>query len=127
MTKKKMVHLKKHLPARLRPNECGMVTAETATILPTLVFVAALLAGTLWVGTAQADMNDSARFVARSMSQGDSRQEAMKRLGPRAKDINVTVKDAGDVITVRVSKRLTVPSVPRFAVTLAGSSTAVKE
>lgn len=111
----------------LRVNEQGMVTAETAVVLPTLVLIAAILVGTLWVGAAQAEINESARFLARSMSQGDSRAEAKRRLGPGGKDLKVTVKDSGDIITVHVSKRVAVRPVPRFAVTLAGSSTAVKE
>lgn len=104
-----------------------MVTAETAVVLPTLVLVTAMLAGTIALGAAQAKINESARFVARSISQGDSQTEAKRRLGPEGKNLTVIVKDSGDVITVRVTKRLAVPTVPRFKVTVAGSSTAVKE
>ena len=127
MKKPRVTHKRAHVTRSQRTKEQGMVTAETAVVLPTLVLVTAMLAGTIALGAAQAKINESARFVARSISQGDSQTEAKRRLGPEGKNLTVIVKDSGDVITVRVTKRLAVPTVPRFKVTVAGSSTAVKE
>lgn len=107
--------------------EAGMVTAETAMILPTLVVVACVLTGMLWLGAAQAKTNESSRFLARSISQGDTISEARRQLGSEAKGAKITVGEASDVITVQVSRRVSVPVIPRIKVTLRGSSTAVRE
>ncbi len=110
-----------------RRNESGMVTAETAMVIPTLFVVACLLLGVIWLGAAQAKLNESGRFLARSISQGDSKAEAKRRLGDNADHLQVTVKESGDVVTVRVSTRVAVPTFPRLGVTLSGSSVAAKE
>lgn len=108
-------------------SEHGMVTAETAVVLPSLVLVAGILVGMLWLGSAQATINESARFLARSLSQGDSQSQSKKRLGARGEDLTIRVKEKAGTISVRVTQRVSIPTVPRVGLTLIGTSTAVKE
>lgn len=108
-------------------NEHGMVTAETAVVIPTLLFITCLLAGMLWIQTAHAQTNETAQFIARSMSQGDSKAQAMRRVGESSRGLKVRVREESGTVSVHVSRRVTVPSLPRIAVTVQGNATAVQE
>ena len=125
ISSKKRRRAKKHRNSAQQ--ESGMVTAETAMVIPTLVLVACVLTGMLWLGAAQAKINESSRFLVRSISQGDTVNQARGQLGSSAKGLKITVAEASDVITVRVSRRVSVPVIPRINVTLRGSSTAIRE
>lgn len=91
-----------------RPDH-GMVTAETAVVLPVLVLV---LAAALWaVAAAGAQLRcvDSAREGARAVARGEPTAVAVaasRRVAPGA---DVVVEPAGDVVGVVVRLRVRPP------------------
>ena len=90
-----------------RPSEDGMVTAEAAAVLPSLVLLLAMgLTAVLTVG-AQLKLVDAAREAARVAARGDSTAQATsaaERLGPD--HMHVAVHEAGGTVSVDVTARV---------------------
>jgi TadE-like protein len=111
--------------------EQGMVTAETAAVLPVLVVV---LVAAVWVvaaASAQLRCTDAAREAARALARGDgvatSRSLAVA-VAPGGATVGISVE--GDLVRVRVSALAPLPAplgglVP--APTLGGSAVAMRE
>lgn len=83
--------------------ETGMVTAETALVLPVLVLVLAIALGALRFGLDQVRCLDAARAAARAAARGDSPaavSDLARRGAPDGAATSVEV--TGDLVTVRV-------------------------
>jgi Tfp pilus assembly protein PilX len=83
--------------------ESGMVTAELAVVLPTLVVVVVLALGGINAGLAQMRCVDAARDGARALARGETTQTAVavaRAAAPRG--ATVTVHVAGDRLEVTV-------------------------
>lgn len=88
----------------------GAATAELALGLPLLLFVTLGMVWLLSVGTAQLRVVDGAREAARGLARGDPDAAAFARAqqvaGPGSR---VSAGRAGDLVTVRVTRRLDSP------------------
>ncbi|MFY0409566.1 TadE family type IV pilus minor pilin, partial [Solicola sp. PLA-1-18] len=69
----------------LRPDR-GMVTAETAVVLPFVLVVAGLLVWVVGLGVTQVRLVDAAREGARSVARGDGEREVVARVRRDAPD-----------------------------------------
>ncbi|WP_246004763.1 TadE family type IV pilus minor pilin [Nocardioides marmorisolisilvae] len=91
-----------------RRDESGAVTAETATVIPVLVVLAAVLAWMVAFGVAQARVVDAARETARALARGDD-AETSSRLGrqiaPDGAQIVVREEQGALVVTVTAEMR----------------------
>ena len=87
-----------------RRDQRGVVTAETAAVLPVLVLVAAALAWVVAFGVNQARVVDAARETARAIARGED-EAASTRLGmqiaPGGSIISVSDDADSVVVTVR--------------------------
>jgi Flp pilus assembly protein TadG len=105
-----------------------MVTAETAVVLPVLLFV---LAGAVAVVTllgAQLRCVDAAREGARAAARGEPGPSVSRLVGQLAPDGSVArVTSEGDDVRVTVTVRVEPLGVLPFAVTLSGTAVAVRE
>src|SRR5947199_10737225 len=84
--------------------EAGMVTAETAVVLPVLLLVLAAAVSALVVVGSQLRCVDAAREAARAAARGDSAgavRSVALRAGPDGTGVEVT--SSGARVTVRVS------------------------
>lgn len=93
-----------------RRDESGVVTAETATVLPVLVLVAAALAWMVAFGVNQARAEGAARETARAIARGDGEStstELGRRIAPPGSIISV--RDDGDAVVVTVRAQLSGP------------------
>lgn len=89
---------------KVRGDESGAVTAETAVVLPVMVLVTAMLAWMVAFGLNEVRALDAARETARAFARGDDDATSTavgKRIAPGGADI--TVRDDGEdvVVTVR--------------------------
>jgi len=114
--------------AKRRSGDAGMVTAETAVVLPVLMFVLAAALAAVSVVTAQMRCTDAAREGARAAARGESSAAVQRIAASSAPDAStVTVDQDGETVTVQVSA-----SVPLFpglgpSMTVSDSATAVLE
>jgi len=105
-----------------------MVTAETAVVLPVLVFVLAAALAAVSVVTAQMRCTDAAREGARAAARGESSAAVLRIAASSAPDAStVTVDQDGETVTVQVTA-----SVPLFpglgpSMTVSDSATAALE
>lgn len=86
----------------------GMVTAETAVVLPALVLVLALCLGVLSTVGAQLQLVDAARESARLAARGEDAdvvQEAARRAGPAGTTVQVSRKGQLLQVTARARTR----------------------
>ena len=90
-----------------RFDDTGMVTAETAVVLPTLVVVLALLVGGVHTLGAQLACQDAARVAARAAARGESAAE-VARLAQSVAPAGAQVRVAGESGLVRVAVTATV-------------------
>lgn len=113
--------------AVVRRAERGMVTAETAMVLPFLVLVAFALSWVVSLGLTHLRVADAAREGARVMARGqevgDARQAA-RRVVPGS-SVKVQVADGRARVTVRL--RAEMPLVPGVGLDVEGRSEAVVE
>lgn len=82
--------------------ESGMVTAETALVIPVLVVLALILAWVVSLGIAQVRLVDAARETARMSARGDSDTRAKdlaQRIAPEGSTIEID--ESGDTTDVR--------------------------
>jgi len=111
-----------------RSGDSGMVTAETAVVLPVLVFVLAAALAAVSVVTAQMRCTDAAREGARAAARGESSAAVLRIAASSAPDAStVTVDQDGETVTVQVTA-----SVPLFpglgpSMTVSDSATAALE
>ena len=85
-------------------DESGVVTAETATVLPVLVLVAAALAWVVAFGVNQARAVDAARETARAIARGDDEGTSTqlgRRIAPSGSVISIREGQDTVVVTVR--------------------------
>ncbi len=90
-----------------RVDDAGMVTAETAVVLPALVLVLALLVGGVHTLGAQLACQDAARVAARAAARGESAAE-VARLAQSVAPAGARVRVAGESGLVRVEVTATV-------------------
>ncbi|MCA1712861.1 MAG: pilus assembly protein TadE [Actinobacteria bacterium] len=92
------------VPGRPRvARDAGMVTAETAVVLPVLLVVAAMAVWVLAAVAGQLRCVDAARAGARAAARGDAAPavtEAARRIAPAP--THVRVSRSGDEVTVLV-------------------------
>ncbi|MFI0717457.1 TadE family type IV pilus minor pilin [Streptomyces sp. NPDC021224] len=99
------------------------MTAETAVSMPALVLVAGTLIWGLMATAAQVMCVDAARAGARAAARSEEPAAVLRAAREAApKGARVSVRRAGDMVTVRV----VVPP-PRFPVALGAQSTALAE
>lgn len=88
-------------------NDSGMVTAETAMVLPVLVLFTLVGVAAVGVGQARVRCADAAREAARSIARGDS--DSVDRVAREAAGRPVTISSttigSDTVVTVRVELR----------------------
>jgi Flp pilus assembly protein TadG len=105
-----------------------MVTAETAVVLPVLLFVLAAAVAVVTVLGAQLRCMDAAREGARAAARGEP-DTAVSRLVGRLSPHGAVTRVAGDADEVRVTVTVRVSPVGAlpFAVTVSGVAVAVRE
>jgi Flp pilus assembly protein TadG len=105
-----------------------MVTAETAVVLPVLLFVLAGAVAVITVLGAQLRCVDAAREGARAAARGEP-DAAVSRLVAQLSPDGAVTRVTGDADTVRVTVTVRVAPVGAlpFAVTLSGAAAAVRE
>lgn len=90
--------------ARRPDPDRGMVTAELAATIPTLIFVLLIAINAVLIGINQVRCVDAARVAARAAARGDTPaavQEVGARAGPPGS--TVSVAGGGEAVTVTVS------------------------
>ena len=88
---------------RARHTDSGMVTAELAATIPTLIFVLLIAVNAVMIGINQVRCVDAARVAARAAARGDSTsavQEVGARAGPARSPVVVVAGGAGVTVTV---------------------------
>ena len=89
--------------------EAGMVTAETAVVMPALVLVLVAALSLVSAGVTQLQVTDAARVVARASAAGVSDPAALAALGQRAGGAQVSV-EYGELVCVTASAPLRGPA-----------------
>ncbi|MFS0886810.1 TadE family type IV pilus minor pilin [Aeromicrobium sp. 179-A 4D2 NHS] len=111
----------------MRRRDRGMVTAETATVLPFVVLTALVLTWVVSLGLTQMRLADAAREAARVVARGESvadGRDAAIRLVPGAR---VRIETHGGTAEVQVRHRARLPLVPRVRIDLAARAVTVME
>jgi Flp pilus assembly protein TadG len=105
-----------------------MVTAETAVVLPVLLFVLAAAVAVVTVLGAQLRCVDAAREGARAAARGEP-DTAVSRLVGRLSPDGAETRVSGDAdeVRVRVTVRVAPVGALPFAVTVSGDAVAVRE
>lgn len=104
--------MSRHLSGQLsrHKGDDGMVTAETAVVLPVLVVVFALFVGGARVVGVQLACQDAARVAARSAARGETPGEVARLAGsvaPRGAHVSVARSDG--LVRVEVTARVALP------------------
>jgi len=108
--------------------DAGMVTAETAVVLPVLVFVLAAALAAVSVVTAQLRCTDAAREGARAAARGESEGAIAQIVASSAPEGSaVSVSEEGDTVTVEVSAAVALFPGLGPAMTVSDSATAALE
>lgn len=115
----------------MKRSQCGMVTAELATIAPFGVAFSFLLLWVVSLGFTQVRLADSSREAARMVARGDTTGAAkVVALGQAPAGARITVNAAKGLVTVTVTAQSRMP-VPFFsgigARTMTSSSVAAQE
>lgn len=111
----------------MRRSERGMVTAETAIVMPFVVLVAVTLLWVVTLGVTQMRVSDSAREGARSAARGESTEVVRRTVREAMPGASVRVTPRESHVEVRVRARASLPLFPRAGVTLAGRAVAAVE
>ena len=82
--------------------EDGVVTAETAVVLPVLVAVTLAMVWLLTVGVAQMKVTDAAREAARALARGETVERAVQLAEQAAPGSVVTVATTDGMVVVTV-------------------------
>lgn len=95
------------LADRLRRDDQGMVTAETAVVLPVLVLLALAAVAAVTVAQARVRCADAAQLAARAIARGDSGNANLlaRHAAGRAVRISTTATGADTVVTARLPLR----------------------
>lgn len=97
------------MKSRRRPaGDAGMVTAETAVVLPVIVVILAAMIGAISAVAAKISCTDAAREGARAAARGDSTSEIVtsaRRLAPRGAAIEVSLSETDATVVVSVQVR----------------------
>jgi Flp pilus assembly protein TadG len=89
---------------RMHRRDAGMVTAETAVVLPVLLLVLAAAVAAIVVVGAQLRCVDAAREGVRAAARGDSPAEVVDIVGRAAPPGSTTsVRTSGETVTVTVT------------------------
>ena len=81
----------------------GMVTAETAAVLPVLLALTVLLIWVLSLGIAQVRCLDAAREAARLAARGDTEQAHAVAAEAAPEEARIAIVEADGLVTVTVS------------------------
>ena len=113
---------------RSRRSEAGMVTAETAVVLPVLLLVLAAAVAALVVVGDQLRCVDAAREAARAAARGDP-PAAVTAIGIRGapRGARVGVTDSRDDLVVSVSAVVAPLGPLPFSVTVSARAVALRE
>ena len=107
--------------------ESGMVTAETAVVLPFVILVAASLMWVVSLGTTQMRVSDAARDGARVMARGQTENQARAAVGELVPGAVVSIQVSNGRATVRVRTRAEMPLISKASVRLSARAVAVIE
>jgi Flp pilus assembly protein TadG len=94
------------MPAR---DERGVVTAETATVLPLLLAVTVGMAWLVSLGLAQMQVADAAREAARALARGEDAGLATRLAERVAPGSRTTLSEESGTVVVQVERRLGPP------------------
>lgn len=95
-------------PVHHRSSDSGMVTAETAVVLPVLVVVAAIMFGVIGHAVDQVRAVDAAESGARAASRGESTlivQQAALNDAPKDSRVQVTINHDSAMVDVTTLPR----------------------
>jgi len=87
----------------------GMVTAETAVVLPVLVAVTLAMVWLLTLGVAQMKVTDAAREAARALARGEPADRAVELAERAAPGASVTIEDDDGMVVVTVRQDVSPP------------------
>lgn len=90
----------------MKEDERGVVTAETAAVLPLLAVVTLAMVWLISVGVAQVQVTDAAREAARAAARGEPGPAAVELAEQAAPGSAVGLSDDGGRVTARVSDRV---------------------
>ncbi|QMW66708.1 pilus assembly protein [Mumia sp. ZJ1417] len=112
--------------------ERGMVTAETAMVLPFLVALAFALVWVVSLGVTHVRLVDAAREGARMAARGDDREDvvdAVEQMAPEGATVEVVdgEDEATTRVIVRLRSRVELPVVRQLAVDLDASAVSADE
>jgi Flp pilus assembly protein TadG len=94
---------------RVTRDERGMVTAETAVVLPVLVAVTLAMVWLLTLGVAQMKVTDAAREAARALARGEPTDRAIQLAERAAPGAAVTIDDDEGMVVVTVRQEVSPP------------------
>lgn len=86
-------------------SEAGAVTAEFAVALPAVIFLLALLMGSIATGVVQLQLEESARVGARAAARGEAMEDVRRVAQDVGTDISVVVTDYSETVTVQTSRQ----------------------
>jgi Flp pilus assembly protein TadG len=87
----------------------GMVTAETAVVLPVLVAVTLAMVWLLTLGVAQMKVTDAAREAARGLARGEPADRAVELAERAAPGASVTIEYDEGMVVVTVRQEVSPP------------------
>jgi Flp pilus assembly protein TadG len=87
----------------------GMVTAETAVVLPVLVAVTLAMVWLLTLGVAQMKVTDAAREAARALARGEPADRAVELAERAAPGASVTIQHDEGMVVVTVRQAVSPP------------------
>jgi len=90
-------------------NERGMVTAETAVVIPVLVAVSLAMVWLLTLGVAQMKVTDAAREAARALARGEPPDRAVRLAELAAPGASVSIEDDNGMVVVTVRHAVSPP------------------
>ena len=114
-----------------RRREPGMVTIETAMVIPVLVALSLLLAWVVSLGIAQVRLVDAAREAALMTARGDSESKAREmaeRIAPHGSEVEIDIADGIAEVRTELVVRPDLPLVGRIgSVRLDATASSVAE
>jgi Flp pilus assembly protein TadG len=88
--------------------EDGSVTAETAVTLPAIIVFVLFAISICYIGIAKAQSIEAAADAARIIAIGKSDIIAIDVVNKTISNSSVSIENSGDIVTVKVSKKLTI-------------------
>ena len=93
----------------VKRDEGGMVTAETAVVLPVLVAVTLAMVWLLTLGVAQMKVTDAAREAARALARGEPVDSAIQLAERASPGATVTIEHDEGMVVVTVRRDVSPP------------------